>query len=183
MIYTDIIIDNNSNRFIERVMKENLWSREYTLRVIEEYKKFIFLGTIQDVAPSFEIDQVWHTHLLFTKDYKKMCTEVIKLEFHHNPNEEKTSKVIVKDPYITTKELYFKTFKIQPPSDIWTKFVPSQYVYIDIKKHWIIPVGDFKGLYKLLKHIIKLKTKQIWDYSISYSVEKNVKKKQRLESL
>lgn len=104
MIYSDIIIDNNSDRFTERLMKENLWSKEFTLRVIEEYKKFVYLSRIQNVAPSYEIDQVWHTHLLFTKDYKKMCDEVLGVILHHNPTEKKEIRTIGKDRYQETKQ-------------------------------------------------------------------------------
>ena len=148
MHYTDIVIDNNSERFVERIMSENIWTKEYALRVIEEYKKFIYLGTLQAVAPSFEIDQVWHTHLLFTKDYKKMCNEVIGKHFDHNPTE--AGKRIGKDPYITTKELYIKVFDSIPPLDIWTNWKKTHYAYIDLNTHWVIPVGDWKALLKIL---------------------------------
>jgi len=155
MKYTDIIIDNGSERFIERIMKENLWSRDYTLRVIEEYKKFVYLATIQNVAPSYEVDQIWHTHLLFTMDYKKMCQEVLKVELHHKPTDKTEVKTIGKDQYQETKKLYTKVFGYHPPSDIWTNWKDSQYTHIDLKTHWVIPVGDWKALFKLLIKQIK----------------------------
>lgn len=156
MKYSDIIIDNGSDRFIERLMKENLWSRNYTLRVIEEYKKFVYLGTIQDVAPSYEVDQVWHTHLLFTKDYKKMCKEVLGVEFHHNPIEKKSVRTTGKDQYQETKQLYKKIFGYEPPPDIWTSWKKTSYSYIDLESHWVVPVGDWKALFKLLIKQIKI---------------------------
>jgi len=156
MKYTDIIIDNNSDRFIERMMKENMWSREYTLRVINEYKKFVYLATIQNVAPSYEVDQVWHTHLLFTKDYKKMCEEVLKTELHHNPTDKADVRTLGKNQYQETKQLYTKIFGYPPPSDIWTNWKDSQYTQIDLKTHWVIPVGDWRALFKLLIKQIKI---------------------------
>ena len=54
--------------FTMRLEIENNWDIEYTLRVIEEYKKFMFLSCTAKhrVCPSDEVDQVWHLHLLYT---------------------------------------------------------------------------------------------------------------------
>lgn len=156
MIYSDITIDNNSDRFTERLMKENLWSKEFTLRVIEEYKKFVYLSRIQPVAPSYEIDQVWHTHLLFTKDYKKMCDEVLGVLLHHNPIEKKEVRTTGKDQYQETKRLYKEIFNATPPADIWTDWKKTNYSYIDLENHWVIPVGDWKSLLKLLIKQLKI---------------------------
>jgi hypothetical protein len=156
MKHSDIIIDNNSDRFIERLMKENLWAKEYTLRVIEEYKKFVYLATLQEVAPSYEVDQVWHTHLLFTKDYKKMCKETLGVELHHNPIEKTAVRTTGKDQYQETKRLYQKVFGYEPPADIWTTWKKTSYTYIDLESHWVVPVGDWKALFKLLIKQIKI---------------------------
>lgn len=150
MKYTNIIVDNNSDDFIERVMKENMWSRSYTLEVIEEYKKFIYLGTYKNVAPSFPIDQVWHTHMLFSEDYQKMCIQ-IGFFFHHRPNR-KNGEKSDKDDYQETKERYHKTFGYKPPKHIWTDFHDSHYVYLDLHQHWVVPVGDKEALKFLLNN-------------------------------
>jgi hypothetical protein len=146
----DIIINGGSNLFIERLMKENLWTKAYTLRVIDEYKKFLCLASCTEVSPSYQIDQVWHTHILFTKDYKKVCDEVIGGFLHHNPIEKSLTKTVGKDQYIKTKELYLKIFGYEPPADIWTNWRDSNYVYIDLKRHWVLPVGNWRGLIKIL---------------------------------
>src|SRR5688572_19587710 len=51
--------------FSARLARENGWSREYTERVMEEYKCFLFLAATVDfpVTPSEPIDQAWHLHL------------------------------------------------------------------------------------------------------------------------
>ena len=33
-----------------------------------------------------EIDDMWHTFLLFTKDYADFCEKYIGKYFHHSPN-------------------------------------------------------------------------------------------------
>ena len=147
---------SNLEPLLQRVMKENLWSKEYTLRVIEEYKKFIFLATQENVAPSFPIDQVWHAHILFSKDYEKMCNLIGKY-IHHQPTEKKSINGKTKDEYLETKKTYNKFFG-EPPSDIWTNFKPSHYIYVDLNSHWIIPEGDIKVIFKVLINYLKSKT-------------------------
>jgi len=154
---SNISIDNNSNSFIERVAKENIWPIPYTIRVIEEYKKFIWLASKYDVSPSYEIDQVWHTHLLYTKDYKKMCDEVLNVEIHHNPFSKTQEKMLGKDLYKQTKQHYRLIFGYEPPEDIWTVWKNSNYVKIDINNHWVVPVGDIKALFVIIIKQIKSK--------------------------
>lgn len=154
-MYSDIIIDNNSNNFIQRIMKENRWSLEYTLRVIDEYKKFIYLGLISPVEPSYEIDQVWHTHILYTKDYMKMCKMLNIDYFHHNPKSKKDKYNKNFDGYQLTKELYLQMYEILPPKDIWTNWKPSNYIYIDTKTHHIIKKDNIYHTLKILKKQLK----------------------------
>lgn len=149
-----IIIDNNSNEFIQRIMKQNRWSLEYTNRVINEYKKFIYLGLLHSVEPSWEIDQVWHTHLLYTKDYQKMCNRLNITFFHHNPKSSKLKYDKYNDGYQFTKELYQEMYGEIPPEDIWTNWKPSNYIYIDTKNYHIIKKDN-------ISHIIKLLIKQL----------------------
>ena len=149
MIYKDIIIDNNSEDFIERVMRENIWDREYTLRVIEEYKKFVFLGTFRSVSPSQPIDQVWHTHLLFSKDYEDMC-RLIGMKFHHNPTKSSEKITRTRDPYLDTKDFYKEFFGYYPPEDIWTDWKHTNYVYIDLNTNWVVSNKNYRLLLKLL---------------------------------
>lgn len=149
-MWENISIDNNSSLFVERIMKENMWSKDYTLRVIDEYKKFLYIGSIQSVSPSFEIDQVWHTHILFTKDYEKMCKALMNRFFHHNPIDKTDSVSVSTDRYAETKEKYKELFGYEPPSDIWTPWKETHYIYVDLNKHWVIPANDWKALVKLL---------------------------------
>jgi hypothetical protein len=44
-----------------------------------ELKKFLYLcaSCNQTLAPSIEIDKIWHTFILFTKEYRNYCTQFI----------------------------------------------------------------------------------------------------------
>jgi hypothetical protein len=60
-------------QFSARLAGENGWSLNYAHRVIEEYKKFIFMCCISPtgVTPSDPVDQAWHLHLTFpSKTYR-----------------------------------------------------------------------------------------------------------------
>lgn len=145
-----IISDDICEDLLQRLMKENLWDREYTERVMTEYGKFIYLTLQAPVAPSFEVDQVWHAHMLYSKDYLGMCRRLGKEYIHHNPvikfNKNIGEK---KDEYQDTLTLYKKYFG-EPPRDIWTQFEPSHHAYIDLNKHWVMPAGDLRALLKVL---------------------------------
>lgn len=62
---------NSAFGFKDRLASENNWSIEFAEDAIQEYKRFMFLLSRcgHPVTPSEEVDQVWHLHLLFTKDY------------------------------------------------------------------------------------------------------------------
>lgn len=162
MLYNEIIIDNNSEDFIQRVMKENLWDRNYTLRVIEEYKKFLWLSTKTKVSPSHQIDQVWHAHILYTQDYQLQSWYLNKgMYIHHNPTSSKDKAIQGIKPYIDTKSAYEEYFGT-PPSDIWTDFKPSHYAYLNLSELWVIPFGDWKALVTILFKYIKFKINGIF---------------------
>lgn len=147
-----------SRDFVNRVSRENMWTRDYTLRVIEEYKKFLCLGTVEEVAPSREIDQVWHTHILYTKDYKDVCENILNVKmFHHNPKSEADKGDISKDVYQSTKESYYRVFKQLPDPSIWTDWKDADYVYINTKEYTIIKNASISVLFKLLLKKLKLK--------------------------
>ena len=55
--------------FAARLAREHGWSRTYADRVIEEYKRYVFLAATAGftVCPSEDVDAAWHLHLTYTK--------------------------------------------------------------------------------------------------------------------
>ena len=135
-----------SFQFSTRLSRENCWSKEYTQRVIQEYKKFIFLCCISSsgVTPSDPVDQVWHLHLTYTKSYWiDFCKNTLEKEIHHNPTtggQNESDKF--KSNYSTTQLLYKQMFGYTPPNDIWqdnkTRFSDVNFQRINIRKYWVI---------------------------------------------
>ena len=73
--------------FLQRLAKENNWRISKAKRAIEEYRKFLFLCSVEgNCTPSDDVDQVWHLHLQYTKNYwEVLCETVLKKKLHHIP--------------------------------------------------------------------------------------------------
>lgn len=133
-------------RFADRLARENDWTKKYSLRVIEEYKKFVFLSAIcpKPLTPSDPVDQVWHLHLTFTQSYwKDLCQDILQKEFHHNPTKGgKQEQKKFNAYYDYTFQQYSHYFGQDPPSDIWhdakTRFSETNFVRVNKDKNLII---------------------------------------------
>lgn len=155
-------------KFSQRLQRENLgWSYDYTLRVIDEYKRFIYLGIISGhpVTPSEEVDQCWHLHMIYTRQYwDDFCEDVLGgIKFHHGPTKggKKEADKFV-DYYTKTRESYNKFFEEDWPQDIWpdnnSRFKPVDFKRVDLTNHWVVPIGDWKAMLKILINTIRQKS-------------------------
>ncbi len=71
-----------------RLARENAWTHAYAKKVIEEYRRFIFLmmEAGHPVTPSDEVDQAWHLHMLYTRSYwDELCEGVLGRALDHGP--------------------------------------------------------------------------------------------------
>jgi uncharacterized protein (TIGR04222 family) len=109
--------------FSHKLQEQQEWSASYTERVIEEYRKFIFLCTVapKGASPSKVVDEAWHMHLTYTKSYWiDLCRNTLGRDLHHHPskggNEEDHKH---EEWYKETLEFYRQAFGSEPPSDIW----------------------------------------------------------------
>ena len=108
--------------FATRLAHENGWSREHAERVVAEYKKFCFLAVTagHPVTPSDAVDQAWHLHLTYTRDYwERFCPQVLGRPLHHCP----TAGGLAEqhrffEQYAQTLRSYERVFG-SPPVDIW----------------------------------------------------------------
>lgn len=151
---------DSAYKFSQRLAKENGWSRDYTLRVIEEYKKFIFLCCVNPPAtPSDPVDQCWHLHMIYTRSYwNDFCRDTLGQEVHHGPTrggskEQKKYKTF----YDNTANNY-KQFFGEPPVDIWqdneTRFKDIDFQRINMRRNWVIPKPNFKKLKQFFAVIV-----------------------------
>lgn len=81
-------IGADPSAFAARLAREQGWSAAFTERAIADYRRFCFLAVTGDreLTPSDTIDQVWHLHLIDTRDYwQRFCPDVLGQDLHHIP--------------------------------------------------------------------------------------------------
>ena len=134
--------------FARKLARENCWTLNHADRVIDEYRRFVYLAVTagHPVSPSDPVDQAWHQHLLQTHTYwEDFCPRVLGTALHHHPSgggrgEQQT----IKRWYAQTLESYRSVFGEQPPADIWppleVNFASvSRFVRLNADRHWLIP--------------------------------------------
>lgn len=109
--------------FAARLARENRWSAAHAERVIGEYRRFCYLALTagHEVTPSDAVDQAWHLHLTYSRDYwQRFCREVLRHDLHHGPTE---GGPVERDrfyrQYAMTLAAYETAFGTAPPADIW----------------------------------------------------------------
>lgn len=109
--------------FTARLARENGWTEAHSERVFDEYRRFCFLAATSDaeLTPSDAVDQAWHLHLTYTRDYwDRYCPEVLGRPLHHGPTAGgggERSRFF--DQYARTLHCYEEVFGVAPPGDIW----------------------------------------------------------------
>lgn len=135
-------------KFTSRLARENGWPIGYARRVVEEYRRFLFLTKVagHEVTPSEQVDEAWHLHLVYTKSYwDDLCRNVLQRPLHHNPTrggpaENKRHR----EQYEQTLESYREYFGEAPPADIWppadVRFGDDlDHVRVSRVRNWIVP--------------------------------------------
>ncbi|GGR77429.1 glycine-rich domain-containing protein [Deinococcus sedimenti] len=106
---------------LARVSREQRWTPAYAQRAAQEYRRFLLLSTLgAPVTPSAVVDEVWHLHLLFTRDYWERLTPLLPAPLHHEPGSGQPGDAArFRAQYEATLDAYARTFGEQPPADIW----------------------------------------------------------------
>ena len=109
--------------FEQRLARENGWTMAHVERVIIEYKRFCYLALTCDhpVTTSDAVDQAWHLHLTYTRDYwQRFCPNVLGRELHHGPTEGGSVEADrYFNQYALTLRSYERVFGEAAPHDLW----------------------------------------------------------------
>lgn len=109
--------------FAQRLARENRWSADYAARVVTEYKRFCWLACRAGhaVTPSDAVDQAWHLHLTYSRDYwEHFCPQVLRMPLHHGPTAGGSAeRTRYYDQYAHTLVSYEGHFGQPAPLDIW----------------------------------------------------------------
>lgn len=133
--------------FARRLARENGWTLEYAGRVLEEYKKFMFLAVAagHPVTPSEQVDQAWHLHLVYTRSYwQDFCEQVLGTQVQHGPTKGGTEEQVkYRDWYQRTKASYARLLGETPPEDIWphvdVRFDQDLcWQRVNMRRNWVI---------------------------------------------
>lgn len=115
--------DDAALPFAVRLARENGWSAAMAARVIGEYKRFCFLAVTAGhaVTPSDAVDQAWHLHLAYTRDYwERFCPQVLGRALHHGPTAgggDERQRYF--EQYAATLKAYEAAFGEAAPADLW----------------------------------------------------------------
>ncbi|NKB20986.1 MAG: hypothetical protein GKS01_10845 [Alphaproteobacteria bacterium] len=109
--------------FNARLARKNGWKSDYAIRVVEEYKRFVYLAMRADheVTPSDDVDQAWHLHLTYSKNYwDEFCKNVLEMPLHHGPTKGgKQEAEKYWEQYQRTLDSYKAISGDEAPNDIW----------------------------------------------------------------
>ena len=110
--------------FTARLARDHGWSRDYARRVVDEYRRFVFLylRAGHPCTPSVDVDEAWHLHLLYTESYwVDFCGETLGRPLHHGPTRGgRADAAKHTDQYARTLASYETVFGAAPPADIWS---------------------------------------------------------------
>ena len=111
--------------FTVRLARTERWSLAYARRVVDEYRRFLFLAAIAGpgLSPSLDVDRAWHLHLLDTHSYwEALCRDTIGKPIHHVPwRGEVGQRARFERQYESTLRVYVEQIGAAPPEDIWPR--------------------------------------------------------------
>lgn len=145
--------------FSARLARENGWSPGHTHRVLEEYRRFLYLAMAagHPVSPSSDVDQAWHLHLLYTRSYwEELVPEVLGAPLHHGPTRGGSAEgAKFDDWYSRTLASYQVAFGSAPPRDIWPapaeRFAPrARMRQVSEATHWVIAKPRLPGRFAVM---------------------------------
>jgi hypothetical protein len=109
--------------FPARLARENGWNLSEAERVIGEYKRFCYLAMRAGhvVTPSDAVDQTWHLHLTYSRDYwERFCPEILGGPLHHGPTTGGAAEdEFYYEHYAQTLKSYERLFGVEAPADLW----------------------------------------------------------------
>lgn len=149
---------NSEFNFSSRLARDNNWTIAYSLRVLLEYKRYLYLccADYGPITPSDAVDQAWHLHLTYTKSYwKDLCQNTLEKEIHHNPTKGgKKEREKYKNCYDATFTAYEAEFGTTPPQDIWpnnnSRFSQINFKRINLSGYWLIKKPVYNPSYLII---------------------------------
>ena len=130
--------------FTDRLARDHGWSLRQARAAIEAYRRFCFLAVISPtpMTPSEIVDEVWHQHLIYSRDYWTVwCGERLRASLHHDPTPGgPEAQTVYRRQYAETLALHERFFGPTSP-ELWPathqRFERQRYHVTD-RHHWLI---------------------------------------------
>ncbi|MDB5970338.1 MAG: hypothetical protein JWQ90_2788 [Hydrocarboniphaga sp.] len=108
--------------FVPRLMDKQGWTQSFARQALIEYLRYCWLSVHSESAlsPSDTVDQVWHQHLQYTRDYwQRFCPQFLGRPLHHEPGEPgRPAGERYRAQYAETLASYQRCFGL-PPAVFW----------------------------------------------------------------
>jgi hypothetical protein len=112
--------------FVMRLKHEEGWDYAKTVRVVAEYRRFLYLSTLGEVSPPADVDAAWHLHLTYTRAYwTGLCQHTLGRPLDHHPAAGRADSLHYRTVYEDTRRRYAEEFGEKPPGDIWPDSTPD----------------------------------------------------------
>ncbi len=75
----------------DRMIIKYTWSEQRTDDAIEQYRQYLYMTQVlgTPIAPTSDVDEIWHQHILHTNKYAIDCKKVFGKFLHHLPTPSK----------------------------------------------------------------------------------------------
>lgn len=156
--------------FLQRLARENGWTPAEAERVFEEYRRFCFLAVTagHEVTPSDAVDQAWHLHLTYSRDYwERFCPDVLGRPLHHGPTAGGSAeRDRFFEQYARTLKAYEATFG-PPPADLWPdahrRLVDDPRARrVHPREAWIVPHARFYRMISICALVLLFGGTLLW---------------------
>lgn len=117
----DFEVAGQTPNFTQRLARDRAWGLAFARGAVGEYRRFAYLCVLADdvLTPSAEVDEVWHLHLTFSRDYWDVwCGEALRATLHHDPSRGGPDQAAYfRVRYAATLAFYEQHFG--PPPEAW----------------------------------------------------------------
>ena len=114
---------DGSDAAVARLARDNAWTTDFTLRAIEEYRRFLYLAAFSatPLSPCKVVDQVWHFHILDMANYERAMIGIFGRQLYHRPSFDTASgpQLRMDAQFQQTIDAYREAFGEEPPHEIW----------------------------------------------------------------
>jgi hypothetical protein len=132
--------------FTRRLARDHAWSLEEARAAVDAYRRFCFLAVVSPtpVTPSEIVDEVWHQHLVYSRDYWTIwCGETLQTPLHHDPTPGgPEAQMTYRRQYAETLALHERVFG-PPSAALWPathlRFAAPRYLVADRDRWLVIP--------------------------------------------